>query len=348
MKKIVRFFMLSFVLCLMLGVCALAASGEPSGEPAVESSAEPVVDAAAEPAEEASDEPMEDASGEPAAEEYVSFSFDVNIMVNGVEVKTAAVEVEAEGGVYRFRIAELLDTLGISLSYDEESGIATITAQEEPVETASGEPSREPAAEEPSAEPALDEPSAEPEEEASGEPSADPAEQVRPATENEFNAYVTYCVEYMTAYQGVGDGTFDEGARTMALGELSTVSFGDDVYAFPFEMYVTQFGAMDYAAFAAQSAPSGEPAGDTSEKAYQDYLCAFVMSCEDILASGAEEEFMSLIRVGDYVSFPVEMLFNPQWFGEAAMTYEEFVAAGGAYEIAEHPSNGAMPDGTAA
>ena len=55
----------------------------------------------------------------------------------------------------------------------------------------------------------------------------------------------------MNAYTGVGDGTFDDGAKAMALGELDGVSFGSDVNAFPFEMFVSQFGAMDYASFAA-------------------------------------------------------------------------------------------------
>ena len=107
----------------------------------------------------------------------------------------------------------------------------------------------------------------------------------------------------------------------------------------------------------ASGEPSGEPsaepaaapaAADTSEAAYQEYLVAFVMSCEDILTSGAEQEFIALIEAGDYVSFPVEMLFNAQWFGEAAMTYDEFVAAGGVYEIVDHLSNGQMLDGTSA
>lgn len=73
-----------------------------------------------------------------------------------------------------------------------------------------------------------------------------------PATEAEFNAYVDYVTEYMNSYSGSGDGTFDDSARDMALAELSGVKFGADVNAFPFEMYVTQFGAMDYASFSAK------------------------------------------------------------------------------------------------
>ncbi len=73
-----------------------------------------------------------------------------------------------------------------------------------------------------------------------------------PATQEEFDAYVAYLTEYMTNYDGVGDGTFDDSARSMALGELSGVGFGADVNAFPFEMFVTQFGALSFADFIAQ------------------------------------------------------------------------------------------------
>ncbi len=65
-----------------------------------------------------------------------------------------------------------------------------------------------------------------------------------------FNAYVDYLRDYMTNYEGDGDGSgFDDGARTMALGELDTVAYGDDVTAFPFEMFINQFGAMSYDAW---------------------------------------------------------------------------------------------------
>ena len=95
------------------------------------------------------------------------------------------------------------------------------------------------------------------------------------------------------------------------------------------------------------AAPEAAPAaGGTDETAYQAYLCAFVDSCEDIQTSGAAQEFKDAINAGNYVDFPVEVLFDAQWFGEAAMSYDEFVAAGGVYDIGEHASNGAMLDGT--
>ena len=67
-----------------------------------------------------------------------------------------------------------------------------------------------------------------------------------------FDAYVQYLRDFMVAYTGEGDGSgFDDGARTMALGELDTVAYGDDVNAFPFEMYVNEFGALTYEAWVA-------------------------------------------------------------------------------------------------
>ena len=74
----------------------------------------------------------------------------------------------------------------------------------------------------------------------------------QPASEEEYEAYEAYLRDFITAYTGDGDGSgFDEGARSMALGELDSVGFGADVNAFPFEMYVTQFGAMDFASWSA-------------------------------------------------------------------------------------------------
>ena len=74
----------------------------------------------------------------------------------------------------------------------------------------------------------------------------------QPATQEEYDGYEAYLRDYITAYDGVGDGSgFDEGARAMALGELDSVDFGADVNAFPFEMYVSVFGAMDFASWLA-------------------------------------------------------------------------------------------------
>ncbi|MCD8322006.1 MAG: hypothetical protein LUC89_03875 [Oscillospiraceae bacterium] len=112
---------------------------------------------------------------------------------------------------------------------------------------------------------------------------------VAPETEEEFEAYKEYLTEYMTNYSGEGDGTgFDDSARSMALSELTSVGFGADVYAFPFEMYVTQFGAMDYASFAAGGDDTAAEAADGSAsdlEAYKDYLR------EQLAADGGPDEF---------------------------------------------------------
>ena len=119
-----------------------------------------------------------------------------------------------------------------SLSVDDSSEIiGTVT------ENADGSVTVRPAGEAPAAQTAA---SAEP----SGEPSAEAAAPAAAVSEEEiFNAYIDYLRDFMTGYDGEGDGSFDEGARAMALGELDTVAYGDDVDAFPIEMFVNAFGA---------------------------------------------------------------------------------------------------------
>ncbi len=76
----------------------------------------------------------------------------------------------------------------------------------------------------------------------------------QPSSEEEYNGYEDYLRAFMETYDGPGDGSgFDDGARAMAIGELDSVGFGADVNAFPFEMFVTQFGALDFAAWSAQN-----------------------------------------------------------------------------------------------
>ncbi len=156
------------------------------------------------------------------------------------------------------------------------------------------------------------------------------------------------------------DGTLDVGAAAAAIavgGEASaepsaepaseeapeTVTIGNytfTVYTFDGEQYVklddlTAVLAADEAP-AASGEPSEEPAaaegGDTSEKAYQEYLKAYVDACPAV-TDDVFPEFAALIDAGDYVSFPVEMCFTDAYWGFVAATYDEFVAAGGNVEI---------------
>ena len=83
-------------------------------------------------------------------------------------------------------------------------------------------------------------------------------------------------------------------------------------------------------------------AGDTSEEAYHAYLKEFV----DAVPAVSDEhlpDFFALIDASDYTTMPADMMFNPQWWGYAAMTYDEFVAAGGVYEIPAFDPN-LVPD----
>ena len=82
---------------------------------------------------------------------------------------------------------------------------------------------------------------------------------------------------------------------------------------------------------------SGEASGDTSEDAYHEYLHQWLIA-EDEVNSNMDEnirenEFMPLIYANDYETFPAEMLWSGMLENGCPMTYEEFVAAGGVYEI---------------
>ncbi len=72
--------------------------------------------------------------------------------------------------------------------------------------------------------------------------------------------------------------------------------------------------------------------GDTSEDAYHAYLKAYVAAVPAVDES-QYEEFAALIDASDYSTMPADMLFDSTWWGYSAMTYDEFVAAGGVYEI---------------
>lgn len=89
-------------------------------------------------------------------------------------------------------------------------------------------------------------------------------------------------------------------------------------------------------------AASGEPAalsdggwplsgsGDTSMDAYKSYMKAY-MDCVPEM-DGHEEELYGLIDQEAFADPPVCMAFE-DWFQENAMSYDEFVAAGGVYDL---------------
>lgn len=73
------------------------------------------------------------------------------------------------------------------------------------------------------------------------------------------------------------------------------------------------------------------PAADTSEAAYKAYLKEYASAIPAVLEH--IDEFYAAIDAGTYDVFPADMLFTDAYFGYAAMSYDDFVAANGAYEI---------------
>ncbi len=71
-------------------------------------------------------------------------------------------------------------------------------------------------------------------------------------------------------------------------------------------------------------------AGDTSMDAYKSYLKAY-MDCVPEM-DGHEEELYGLIDQETFAEPPVAMAFE-DWFQENAMSFDEFVAAGGVYSL---------------
>lgn len=145
-------------------------------------------------------------------------------------------------------------------------------------------------------------------------------------------AFVEYIHEWLLAEDAVNDTMTPD----IVENEFMPLIEAGDYVTFPAEMLwngmLNNGSPMTFEEFAAQYVPAAPAGGDTSETAYQAYLKEYV----DAVPAVSDEqfaEFAALIDAGDYVSFPVEMAFNPTWWGFAAMTYDEFVAAGGVYEI---------------
>lgn len=90
----------------------------------------------------------------------------------------------------------------------------------------------------------------------------------------------------------------------------------------------------------------GAKGGDTSEEAYKAYLKEFVRA----IPAFNEETIGNLeagIDAGEYDAPPSNMIFSDQFFGHAAMSYDEFVAAGGEYTIPEFDPDLKADDGSA-
>ena len=146
--------------------------------------------------------------------------------------------------------------------------------------------------------------------------------------------------------------TADSELDSLAISADSHVVYGTatlDGVSVTLEPGRTYEGDIVITAAAASGEPSGEASsdeptaksGDTSDAAYKAYLKEYVSACP--AAQEHLDEFFAGIDVGDFSVMPMDMLFDPMWWGYAAMSYEEFVSAGGAYEIPAFDPN-LVPD----
>ncbi len=145
-------------------------------------------------------------------------------------------------------------------------------------------------------------------------------------------AFVEYIHEWLLAEDAVNDTMTPE----IVENEFMPLIEAGDYVTFPAEMLwngmLNNGSPMTFEEFAAQYVPAAPAGGDTSEAAYQAYLKEYIDAVPAVTDDQLPEYF-ALIEAGDYISFPVEMAFNATWWGFAAMTLDEFVAAGGVYEI---------------
>jgi len=150
-------------------------------------------------------------------------------------------------------------------------------------------------------------------------------------------AYKEYLHEWLIAEDEVND-TMTEEIRE---NEFMPLIWAGDYTTFPAEMLwsgMLENGIpMTFEEFAAQYQPaSGEASGEAGsysadEAGYKAYLKDWVAANPAVQAN--IDEFNAAIEAGAYNEFPLEMCFTDQWFGFAALTLDQFVAAGGVAEI---------------
>ena len=93
--------------------------------------------------------------------------------------------------------------------------------------------------------------------------------------------------------------------------------------------------ALTFEEFAAQYVPAAAPAAaDTSEDAYLAYMRQFLEAeqlVNENLLDEHIEEILECVRTGNTGAFPGDTPFNGNLVSGVAMTYDQFVAAGGIY-----------------
>ena len=150
------------------------------------------------------------------------------------------------------------------------------------------------------------------------------------------DAYVEYIHEFL-----LNELPVNTGGMTIEIieNEFMPLIEAGDYNAFPADMLYSGMldsgVAMTFEEFAAQYQPaSGEASGEgysADEAGYKAYLKDWVAANPAVQANIAE--FNAAIEAGAYNEFPLEMCFTDQWFGFAALTLDQFIAAGGVAEI---------------
>lgn len=158
----------------------------------------------------------------------------------------------------------------------------------------------------------------------SGEPSAESGKSVE-------EAFVEYIHEWLLAELEVNSQMTIEQVEDEFMPLVEQMNFTD----FPAEMIYSgmleQGVPMTFEEFSAQYVPEGGDGYTADEEGYKAYLKDWLSANPAVQAN--IDEFFALIDAGDYASFPMDMLFTDQWFGFAALSLDEFIAAGGAAEI---------------
>jgi len=148
------------------------------------------------------------------------------------------------------------------------------------------------------------------------------------------DAYADYLREFLEAELAVNSSMMPEHVEEILAAALAgeTDTFPGDIL---FNGMLVSGNAMTFEEFAAQYQPAAAaPAagGYTADEAgYKAYLKDWVAANPAVQAN--IDEFNAGIDAGAYNEFPMEMCFTDQWFGFAALTLDEFLAAGGVAEI---------------
>ena len=172
---------------------------------------------------------------------------------------------------------------------------------------------------------------------ASGEPSGasgEPSGEASGEAQSVEDAFIEYIHGWLLDELAINANMTIEQVEDEFMPLVEQMNFVD----FPAEMIYSgmleQGVPMTFEEFKAQYVPAAAPAGGSysaDEAGYKAYLKDWVSANPAVQAN--LDEFIAGIDAGAYTDFPMEMCFTDQWFGFAALTLDEFLAAGGVAEI---------------